>query len=141
MEANTTTGITYTKTDIPLKQMSQFTDGIVLDLMKQFGNVEDFAANLVAADLGDMELAGTLGNAQMKYISLTFNPCNRELETSCASDEEIRSFLAINAFSAYGLDNFVDLSEVNPVDTSLNQIVKLVFFGNLDLDNPLEIEL
>ena len=63
MEANTTTGITYTKTDIPLKQMSQFTDGIVLDLMKQFGNVEDFAANLVAADLGDMELAGTLGNA------------------------------------------------------------------------------
>ena len=34
MEANTTTGARYTETDIPLKQMSDFTDGIPYKLMR-----------------------------------------------------------------------------------------------------------
>ena len=76
-----------------------------------------------------MELAGTWGNYEIKYIRLTFDPCNLLKESYCAPEEEIRSFLATSTFSVYGLDNFVDLSEVNTVENSLNQVVKFVYFG------------
>ena len=61
-------------------------------------------------------------------------PCVRSESFECASEEELKVYLATKTFALMGLTNFIDMKEVVPVNDTLKSTKNLILLTRVDIE-------
>ena len=51
-----------------------------------------------ASDPSELELRGTMNDVNQEYIEISFVPCARSESLECASEQEVKAYLATKVF-------------------------------------------
>ena len=70
--------------------------------------------------MNQLKISASLSNNYMVTIQLS--PCNKAEKSDCGSSEEIFAYFKNKKFFMVGVQNFIDLAEVESEDQTLKQL-------------------
>ena len=81
-------------------------------------------------------MKGSSSDFSKEFINISFVPCARSESLECASETEVKSYLADKTFVLMGLTNYIKMKEVVPLDETLKKTRNFLLFTKVDLEKP-----
>ena len=123
-----------TQTTLEVDDINETDNEGALNLAAKLGDYTQLNGLYNLRDVNNVEMKGTLGDINFAFIRMNFKPCLQSVDPSCASEEELRAWLKGHIFGIYVATNFIEMSEILPIEETLQTAINLILTAKIDLD-------
>ena len=115
----TTEGISTSK-NVDIVEIPEADSNVMAKVHKSFGSKADLKGLYTVRNASMLELQGSRNDFTASFVILSFSVCDRSKKgANCASEEDIKAYLASNSLYIASPDNFIDMENVQLEDETL----------------------
>ena len=127
----------WKSTNVDIVEIPEADSNVMAKVHKSFGSKADLKGLYTVRNASMLELQGSRNDITASFVTLSFSVCDRSKKgANCASEEDIKAYLASNSLYIASPDNFIDMENVQLEDETLQSANNIMYYSYLDYDRP-----